>query len=72
MSTSKQTGTMTELLRQAIRESPSLRALYLATGVDRAALRRFRDGETSLRLDIADRLAAHFGIECRPTRRRKG
>ena len=49
-----------------------LKRLVLATGVHRAALRRFRDGRQSLRLDIADRLAAYFGIEPRQTRRRRG
>ena len=63
---------MTHLLRQAINEAESLRAIQTATGVDRCAIRRFRNGQQSLRLDLADRLAAHFGIQCRRTRRKKG
>lgn len=70
---SSSTQTLTALLREAIREADSLRGIETATGVDRCAIRRFRDGQQSLRLDIADRLATHFGIECRPpSRRRKG
>lgn len=68
----KKNETMTELLREAISKAPSLLGIERETDVKRATLRRFRDGEQSLRLDMADRLAAHFGIECRPTRRQKG
>jgi hypothetical protein len=64
--------TMTYLLRQAISESESFRAIETATGVKRQSLMKFVRGEQSLRLDMADALAAHFGIECRPTRRQKG
>lgn len=63
---------MTELLREAITEADSLLGIERATGVFRAALRNFREGRTSLRLDLADKLAAHFGIECRRTGKRKG
>ncbi len=69
---SEKLATMSDLLRLALRDADSLLGIQRATGLDRASLRRFRDGETSLRLDLADKLAAHFGIECRPTRRRKG
>jgi len=62
---------MTDLLRQALLEADSLRAVSIATGLDRASLRRFRDGEQSLRLDCADLLAEYFEIECRIKRRRK-
>lgn len=65
-------GTMSELLRQAIREAPSIRSVARATGLDHASLIRFERGEQSLRLDLAEKLAAHFGIECRRVRRRKG
>ena len=56
-------ATMTEALRAAVRESgePLLR-IAQATGVQRASLSRFVAGTTSLRLDVADKLAAHFGI----------
>lgn len=62
---------MTELLREALAEADSLRAIATATGVQRASLQRFRDGKTSLRLDIGDKLAAHFGIESRRTKRKR-
>ena len=61
---------MTELLRQAIAESDSFRAIETATGVKRQSLMKFVRGEQSLRLDMADKLAAHFGIESRRTRRK--
>ena len=54
---------MTQLLREAVAESESLRAISTATGVKRASLRKFLRGEQSLRLDMADKLAAYFGIE---------
>ena len=69
---SQERDTMTNLLRTAIAGADSLLGIERETGVKRAALRRFRDGQQSLRLDLADKLAAHFGIECRPPRRRKG
>ena len=55
---------MTELLRQALNEAQSLYAVSKATGVQKTSLIRFVRGEQSLRLDMADRLAAHLGIEC--------
>ena len=64
--------TMTELLREAVAEAPTLLGLQNATGLNRAALRAFRDGRQSLRLDLAEKLAAYFGIECRRPRRRPG
>ena len=63
----------TEALRRAIRESrlPYLK-LEQATGVHRASISRFMAGERSVRLDVADKLAAYFGlrltqIEKKPT-----
>lgn len=52
---------MTEVLRQAIVDSgiPLLR-LSNETGINRASLIRFVRGDTSLRLDVADKLADHF------------
>ena len=55
---------MTELLRQALNEADNKYAVTKATGVPKASLIRFLRGEQSLRLDLADRLAAHLGIEC--------
>ncbi len=58
--------TMTEALKRAIAESGMAHiAIERATGVKRASIMRFLRGEQSLRLDLADRLAAYFGIEVR-------
>lgn len=59
--------TMTDVLRQAIRDS-GLPMLTLAneTGIERASLIRFTRGDQSLRLDIADKLAVYFGLELQP------
>lgn len=62
---------MTELLRQAIADADTLLGIERDTSVKRAALRRFRDGEQSLRLDIADKLAAYFGIRVEFTPRNR-
>ena len=56
--------TMTHLLRKAIAEAESIAAVSRATGVTRQSIMTFMTGKT-LRLDIAEKLAAHFGIECR-------
>jgi len=63
--------TMTELLRHALAECESLRAVERATGVKNPSLVRFVRGDQSLRLDMADRLAEHFGIECTRKGRKK-
>ena len=54
---------MTDLLRAALLEAPSLNAVFKATEVKRQCLAKFMRGEQSLRLDLADRLAEYFGIE---------
>ena len=54
---------MTELLRRAIADADSMRAVAKAVGMNHASLVRFVAGTSSLRLDLADKLAAHFGIE---------
>jgi plasmid maintenance system antidote protein VapI len=63
--------TMTNLLQKALVEAESFRAVERATGVKRQSLMKFVRREQSLRLDLADKLAAYFGIECRRTKRRK-
>jgi plasmid maintenance system antidote protein VapI len=69
----KRTGTMTELLRAALAEGrESLNAIQRATGIKRQSLATFLRGESTLRLDAADKLAAHFGIVIRPGRRPEG
>jgi transcriptional regulator with XRE-family HTH domain len=69
MSKGKPKAPLTDPLRQAIVDSglPLLR-LASETGIARASLIRFTRGETSLRLDVADRLAAYFRIEARKMR----
>ena len=56
--------TMTEVLRRRIEESdlPFL-TLEQQTGVLRQSLMKFVRGETTLRLDAADKLAEFFGLE---------
>ena len=62
---------MTETLKKAIRESGlSLYAIAAASGVKRPSLSRFMAGTQSLRLDMADKLAAYFGVELKPAGRR--
>ncbi len=60
--------TMTELLREALAEAPSLRAIERATGVKRQSMMKFVRREQSLRLDKADALAAYFGIQVKKGR----
>jgi plasmid maintenance system antidote protein VapI len=65
--------TMTQTLRKAVRDSGlSLYAIAAAAGLKRPSLSRFMAGTQSLRLDMADRLAAYFGLELRTRRGRKG
>lgn len=68
----KKLTTMTKALRRAIAESGmSFNALERETGVLRQSLMKFARGEQSLRLDIADHLAAYFGLELQPTKKRE-
>jgi plasmid maintenance system antidote protein VapI len=60
--------TISEVLRQAIIDSGlSLLRLAQETGVERASLSRFVAGKRSLRLDMADKLAAYFGLQLAKT-----
>jgi plasmid maintenance system antidote protein VapI len=70
MSKSKLTSPITDVLRRAIIESgTSHKALSRETGVARASIMRFVRRDQSIRLDMADRLAAYFGLElCRAGR----
>jgi len=64
---------MTSILRAALKDAGSLYEVAKSTGLQQASLWRFMRGEQSLRLDLADRLANYFGVECRRVRsRRKG
>ena len=54
---------MSDTLRREIGTSgETIYAIAKATGLEVASLRRFASGRQSLRLDLADRLAAHFGL----------
>jgi plasmid maintenance system antidote protein VapI len=67
----KTQGPMTDVLRQAILDSGTAHiALERATGVKRASIMRFVRGTHSLRLDVADKLAAYFGLELRKAKRK--
>ena len=57
---------MTDALRNAVRASgESLYAIAKATGLNEDSLSRFMRGKQSLRLDLADKLAAYCDIEIR-------
>ena len=59
-----------EALRKAIAESGLAHiAIERETGVKRQSIMWFMRGERSLRLDIADRLAAYFGLTVKPKRK---
>jgi plasmid maintenance system antidote protein VapI len=64
--------TMTDALKRAIRDCglPML-TLEQRTGVKRQSVMRFMANRQSLRLDMADRLAAHLGLELRPAKGRR-
>jgi plasmid maintenance system antidote protein VapI len=63
MSKRNPSSPLTEVLKDAIVESGiSYKALSRDTGVARSSIQRFVDGRQSIRLDMADRLAAYFGL----------
>jgi plasmid maintenance system antidote protein VapI len=63
MNASRSTAPISDLLRRTIAESGvSYNALQKETGVTRASIMRFVRGDQSIRLDMADRLAAYFGL----------
>lgn len=65
-------STLTDVLRDAVRKSGVTHSvLERATGVKRASIMRFVNGEQSLRLDKADALAAYFGLTLLPTGKKK-
>jgi plasmid maintenance system antidote protein VapI len=58
---------ISDVLRRAIVESGiSYNALHKETGVTRTSIMRFVRGDQSIRLDMADRLAEHFGLRLVP------
>lgn len=72
MNKRKTESPLTDPLRQAVVESglPLLR-LAKESGVARGSLIRFACGESSLRLDCADKLAVYFGLELKPVHTQK-
>ena len=60
--------TISDLLRKLVIDAPSLNAIETATGVKRQSLIWFRRGRT-ITLETADKLATHFGVECRMTKK---
>ena len=75
MGTSKTPAPISDLLHRTVTEAirqgrTNYLALEKATGVQRASIRRFVNGERTLRLDVADKLAAYFGLELRATRKK--
>jgi plasmid maintenance system antidote protein VapI len=66
----KQPAPITDLLRETIIASKlPMKALERETGVQRLSIARFVEGRQSLRLDVADKLAAYFGLELRTKRK---
>jgi plasmid maintenance system antidote protein VapI len=66
MNGSQSEAPISDLLRKTIAKSGvSYNALQKETGVTRASIMRFVRGDQSLRLDMADRLAAYFDLELR-------
>jgi hypothetical protein len=59
-------GELSRKLREALRTTDeSIRSISTATGVTRQTLMAFRDGERTIYLDAADRIAAHFRLTLR-------
>jgi plasmid maintenance system antidote protein VapI len=74
MKGANQPGAISDLLRRTILRAieegrTNYKALERETGVTRASIMRFVRGSQSLRLDMADRLAAFFGLELRVKRK---
>jgi plasmid maintenance system antidote protein VapI len=66
MNASQSHSPISDLLRRTIAESGiSYNALQRDTGVTRASIMRFVRGDQSIRLEMADRLAAYFGLQLR-------
>jgi plasmid maintenance system antidote protein VapI len=68
---SKPTTITDALLKTIAERGQSLYSIAKATGIKSNALGRFVSRKQSLRLDFADRLAEHFGLELAPTKTRK-
>jgi plasmid maintenance system antidote protein VapI len=73
MSDASRPAPISDLLRRTIARAvgggrTNYKALERETGATRASIMRFVRGSQSLRLDMADRLAAYFGLCLRPDR----
>ncbi len=66
------TDMLREALAEAIKSGQSIRSISRAAGLKHPALLKFYRGDQSLRLDKADQLAEHLGLECRRSREKKG
>ncbi|MDB4733492.1 hypothetical protein OAF42_03520 [Planctomicrobium sp.] len=60
------TETLKLHIKSALHEGETYKGLERETGVLRQSLMKFMSGETSLRLDMADKLADHFGLALQP------
>ena len=61
---------MVEKLRKAAKDSgQTAYALAKGSGVDRAAVVRFLNGDRGLNFDSAGKLAEYLGLELRPVRK---
>jgi plasmid maintenance system antidote protein VapI len=74
MSDANRPAPISDLLQRTIRAAveagrTNYKALERETGLTRASIMRFVRGSQSLRLDMADRLAARFRLELRPKRK---
>ena len=68
-------ATITDILRRTILKAieagrVTYKGLGRDTGVSRMSIMRFASGKRSLRLDMADKLAEHFGLTL--TKRKAG
>jgi plasmid maintenance system antidote protein VapI len=75
MSEDRRPAPISDSLRRTIAEAieskrTNYKALQRETGVTRASIMRFVRGTQFLRLDMADRLAAFFGLELWPAKRK--
>lgn len=72
MSKSKPKSPIADPLLKAIADSGMNRLqLAKATGVSRQSIIRFTRGDSTIRVDIAEKIAAYFGLELKPVKTRK-
>ena len=71
MGTKKEEPLTAALKKAIVGSGLSFQALESETGVLRQSLMKFVRGQQSLRLDIADKLAAYFGLALQPIKATK-